>query len=279
LKIAVTGGSGLVGRRILRVLAREHDVVNVDIRAPAEAIGTHVHCDILDEPALLRVISGVDAVIHAAAIPGPYLSTREEIMRVNVEGTENVALATRISGLRRLVFISSEAALGFVFSKGTTKPSYFPIDEAHPLSPVEVYGSSKLLAERALGHHITPDMTAVVLRPPWVWVPEEYERYQALTREPDEWWDGLWAYVHGDDLATAVARAVTDDIPAGRHTAYVVAPDNGTIFPTRALINKHYPGVPLRDEALPDFGSLISSDALKKLIGFKPRMSWRDFLG
>jgi nucleoside-diphosphate-sugar epimerase len=215
--------------------------------------------------------------VHAAAVPGPSFGTEEEIQRVNVDGTANVAAAAARVHATRIVFISSESVLGFVFSEGAVKPSYLPVDEAHPLAPAEPYGRSKLQAELALARSAGETTSVVCLRPPWVWLPEEYEKLRELTMNPSEWWDGIWAYVHGDDLAEAVELAATREIEPGVHAAYVAAPDNGTVVPTARLVDEYYPDVPVRGD-LPEFGSLLSSDRLQALLGFRPSMSWRDFL-
>lgn len=282
MRVAVTGGSGLVGRRIVDLLSRSHDVSSLDLAPPPRSArgpqpADYTRVDILNLSELCRAVKGADAVVHAAGLPGPSFGTEEEILNVNVEGTRNVALACEHAGVLRTVFISSEAVLGFVFAGGRVAPHYFPIDERHPLAPSEPYGRSKLMAEAALSRHLTDDHVVVSLRPPWVWVPEEYERCRRLTESPDDWWDGLWAYVHGDDLAAAAELAVTSPLPSGSHAVYVAAPDNGTVFPTRELAGRHYPDVPVRGE-LAEFGSLISSDEVERLLGFRPAMSWRDFL-
>jgi hypothetical protein len=108
-------------------------------------------------------------------------------------------------------------------------------------------------------------------------VPEEYEKVRRLTVHPSEWWDGLWAYVHGDDLARAAELAALADLPAGHHPLYVTAADNGTILATRELMREYYPSVPIRGP-LAEFGSLISSRAARDLIGYEPSLSWRGFL-
>ena len=167
--------------------------------------------------------------------------------------------------------------LGFVFSGGRVTPRFLPIDESHPLAPSEPYGRSKLLAETALARHAAAGSVVFALRPPWVWVPEEYDRYRKLILSPGDWWDGLWAYVSGEDLARAVSAALMADVSSGFHAAYVAAPDNGTETPTRELAEKHYAGVELRGD-LGEFASLISSDRLDALTGFRPATSWREFL-
>jgi UDP-glucose 4-epimerase len=277
VRIVVTGGSGLVGRRIVRRLAPNHDVASIDLNEPGSPLGCHIRADILDDAAARRFTEGADAVVHAAALPGPRFGTEDEIERVNVGGTRAVARAALERGVPRFVFISSEAVLGFVFSERRPSPLYFPVDEDHPLSPSEAYGRSKLSAEILLRREAAGRMTTVSLRPPWVWVPEEYEKLRRLTVDPGAWWDGLWAYVHGDDLARAVELAIAADIPRGHHAVYVAASDNGTVEPTRDLLRRYYPDVPLREDVA-EVGSLISSRRARDLIGYEPELCWREFL-
>jgi len=278
MRVVVTGGSGLVGRAVIRRLSSNHDVVNVDLEDPGQPAGRHVRADVLDERAMLAALDGAGAVVHAAALPGPSFGTEDEIERVNVEGTRIVARVALDRGVGRFVFVSSEAVLGFVFGCGRVGPRYLPIDESHPTRPTDPYGRSKLRAEEILARDADDRMVVVSLRPPWVWVPEEYDRARRLTRSPEEWRDGLWAYVHGDDLAGAVESALARDLTPGHHAVYVAAPDNGTAVPTRALAREYYPGVPIHRE-IAEFESLISSRAARDLLGYEPRLSWREFLG
>ncbi len=288
MRIAVTGGSGLVGRSIIRRLIEHHDIVNIDLSDPGRTGVRHssdqrapavqfTPTDILDLAGLSHAIDGAQAVVHAAALPGPTFGSKDDIQTVNVEGTRNVALAAGKANVQRIVFISSESVLGFVFSGGRVRPDYLPINEAHPLAPTDAYGRSKLEAETVLARQAGKTTTVVSLRPPWVWVPEEYEKLRRLTVAPENWPGGLWAYVHGDDLARAVERAVTLNIAPGFHAAYIAAPDNGTVVPTARLLEDYFPDVPVRKD-LPEFGSLVSSDRLEELLGFRPSMSWREFL-
>ncbi|MBN2566283.1 MAG: NAD(P)-dependent oxidoreductase [Candidatus Eisenbacteria bacterium] len=277
MRIVVTGGSGLVGRGVVGLLSGEHDVVNLDIEPRSIPGVEFVRADVRDPAALCATFSGARAVVHAAAIPGPTFGTEDEIFDVNLEGTRNVALAAVETDVARIVFISSESVLGFVFSGGGVRPQYLPVDESHPLAPAGPYGRSKLLAEAALARVATDALSVVSLRPPWVWAPEEYDKCRGLTLHPEDWWDGLWAYVHRDDLARAVERALTGDILAGFHAVYVAAPDNGTVVPTRDLVEEYYPRVTLADDT-PEYGSLVSSRGAGALLGFAPKMSWRNFL-
>ncbi|MBD3348286.1 MAG: NAD-dependent epimerase/dehydratase family protein, partial [Candidatus Eisenbacteria bacterium] len=240
MRILITGGSGLVGSRVVRLLSRSHEVLNLDLRAPPDTSASHLPGDILDRDTVRAAMNGIDAVVHAAAIPGPAFGVADDICLTNIEGTRRVALAAFDSGVGRFVNLSSESVLGFAFGEQKVQPMYLPVDEDHRLAPRDPYGRSKLVAEEALSDCRPDDAVVVSLRPPWVWVPEEYARCRRLTRDPESWVGGLWAYVHGDDLARAVERALVHELAPGHHCVYVVATDNGTIFRTRELIERYY---------------------------------------
>lgn len=277
MRVLVTGGSGLAGRRIVERLSSAHDVANLDVSPPVEGPSRHVPVDILDRDALAPAMRGVEAVVHAAAIPGPTRGTADDIYLTNIEGTRRVAAAAFEEGVRRFVNISSESVLGFASGAHRATPMYFPIDEDHTLQPSDPYGRSKLAAEEALADIRPPDAVAVSLRPPWIWVPEEYAQCRRLTHDPASWAGGLWAYIHGDDLARAVECALGADLSPGHHPVYVTAYDNGTIFRTRELLQRYYSQVVVRP-GIPEFGGLISGARAAALLGFTPDLTWRRFL-
>ena len=105
MRIAVTGGSGLVGRHLVAHLAPDHNVANLDIARPEKDLAEYVPSDILDLVDLTRALEGVDAVVHAAGVPGPTHGTEVELIETNVEGTRNIALACAAQGVRRIVFV------------------------------------------------------------------------------------------------------------------------------------------------------------------------------
>jgi UDP-glucose 4-epimerase len=266
-----------VGRRIVAGLSRDHDVVNLDLREPLGESSGYVSGDILEADAVREAVAGAQAVVHAAAIPGPSFGSIDDICMTNIEGTRRVAEAAFAAGVKRFVNVSSESVLGFAFGSKNVRPSYFPIDEDHRLSPSDPYGRSKLVAEESLSERRPDDAVVVSLRPPWVWVEEEYAQCRRLTHDPESWVGGLWAYIHGDDLAEAVTLAIERDVAPGHHSVYVAAADNGTIRSTRDLIERFYPQVTVRP-GIPEYGSLISSARAGRLLGFTPRLKWRAFL-
>jgi len=283
MKILVTGGNGLTGRYIVDRLAQEHLVEVLDHR-PLERPGILTHQgDVLDLGALKSLTADCGAVVHLAAIPHPLENPPEEVFHTNTMGTFNVLEAASHSGVPRLVFMSSESVLGVAFSNGLVKPEYLPVDEHHPLRPVDPYGISKLLGESLCESYSRRGrLTTVCLRPPWIWVPEEREilRYRELIDAPHSWAQTLWAYVHVFDVAEAVANAVTREFPAGFcGSCFLSAAHNWTGLATRELAERFYPRARLTDPARQGPYSLLASHEAEKIIGFRPRYSYRDLLG
>lgn len=108
MKIAVTGGSGFVGTRLLESLAAaRHNVVSV-ARGTRPGISSprivHFRADVVDPGRLRDAFADCHAVIHLAGINRP--SGEQTLERVHVEGTRNVVEAARAVGATKLVTLS-----------------------------------------------------------------------------------------------------------------------------------------------------------------------------
>jgi nucleoside-diphosphate-sugar epimerase len=119
--VLLTGGTGFLGAYVIaELVARGHSVramrhsselpffISPDILEKVE----WVQGDILDIISLQDAMKGVTQVIHAAAIVSFHKSDRKKMYQVNVEGTANVVNAALSSGISRIVYVSSVAALG-----------------------------------------------------------------------------------------------------------------------------------------------------------------------
>jgi UDP-glucose 4-epimerase len=148
--IAVTGAAGYIGSRVIKRLQEEYpdwDIIAIDnfylgtIREIGDVTVNHV--DIRNRERLETALAGADIVMHLAAISGvDDCNTNQDLAyEVNVQGTENVAWFCRKSGAG-LVFPVSMAVLG--------DPETFPITTELPRDPMNWYGRTKLLGERAI---------------------------------------------------------------------------------------------------------------------------------
>lgn len=277
-KIAITGGSGRLGRYVLRVLAGRAAVTVVDTAAPPPETGAaHLAADVLDPQALAAAFAGHDAVIHLAAIPNPFFEQTERIMRVNAHGTWCALAAAAEAKVRRFVLASSDSATGLVFKTVDRPPDYLPIDEDHPLRPTEAYGLSKQIAETiAASFARSAGLEVAILRPVYVVFPELRGDIAARGRDPQT--RNLWSYVMPEDAASAFALALAK--PAiGLETYFIAAPNTLSPIPTLDLLRQRY-GVlpPLRDPTRwhrDPFASVVSSARARTGLGFEPTGDWR----
>lgn len=119
--------------------ARQHEVVEFSLEKGG---------DVTDTPSLEKLMKGVDAVWHGAAITaGPEREKREaaRILEVNTLATIRALEAAARAGVRRFIYPSSSAVYGETafLGEGTVR-------EDEPLRPLNLYGMSKVAAESAV---------------------------------------------------------------------------------------------------------------------------------
>ncbi len=118
MRVAVTGGSGIVGSALIRHLVEDGHEVMALARSPIAsakiaALGASpVAGDVLDVGGLRSLARGVEIVYHVAGINEMCSPSPELMWRVNVDGTRAVMTACRFEGARRLVHTSSAVTIG-----------------------------------------------------------------------------------------------------------------------------------------------------------------------
>ncbi|MHC5908490.1 NAD-dependent epimerase/dehydratase family protein [Streptomyces sp. S6] len=140
--VLLTGAAGGLGT-LMRGLLPEYgyDLRSLDL-VPVEGDPGAITADLADRDALREAVRGVDAIVHLAGISVE--STFEKILKANIEGTYNLYEAARAEGVRRIVFASSNHAVGYTpRPEGTDE--LIPIDT--PRRPDTFYGLSKSFGE------------------------------------------------------------------------------------------------------------------------------------
>lgn len=279
MHIAVTGGSGKLGREVVRYLGDAgHTVVNLDRTGPRGPGFTEI--DLTDYGQVVDAFNsidgrseGFDAVVHLAAIPAGGLAPDSATFHNNMPATFNVFQAARRAGIHRIVYASSETLLGIPFD---IDPPYVPVDEDYPSRPESMYSVVKHLEEELAGKLVRwdPELSITGLRFSNVLTPEDYvdqptwDADSALRR-----WN-LWGYIDTRDGAQAVLRALEANRP-GFDTFIIAAADTVMTIPSAQLVATQFPDVPVKKE-LSGTETLLSIDKARRLLGYEPKYSWRD---
>jgi UDP-glucose 4-epimerase len=160
LRILVTGSSGRIGSAVCERIAREAEVVGLDLRPGpwTTALG-----DITDSHLVESLVQRVDAIVHVAALLTPHVGcrTEEEFRQVNVEGTRILLTAALRAGVSRFVLTSTTSVYGCT---SRPKDRAIWVTEALAPQPEDIYDITKLEAEQACREASGPDLSAVVLR-------------------------------------------------------------------------------------------------------------------
>jgi nucleoside-diphosphate-sugar epimerase len=280
-RVIVTGGSGKLGRAVLRdLVANGYEVLNLDQTLPRDPIAPTVRVDLRDFGEVVAALTGVDehkgpfdAVVHLAAIPAPGLFANARIFANNVPATYNVFEAARIAGIKNVVFASSETVLGLPFE---TPPPYVPVDEQYYPRPESAYSLGKLVDETIAAQFCRwdPDLKIAGLRFSNVMDVEDYKAFPSFDADPKRRKWNLWAYIDARDGAQAVRKAIEAEFKG--FEAFIIA--NADTVMSRAnqsLMAEVFPGVEQKP-GMSSAGTLLSIEKAKRMLDYNPQHSWRN---
>lgn len=280
MRIAVTGGSGKLGRHVVRTLREDgNEVVNLDQHGERESV---TRVDLTDYGQVIDAIagvddrhSGVDAIVHLAAIPAPGILSDVATFHNNMLSTFNVFQAARRLGITRIVYASSETVLGLPFD---VPPPYIPVDEEYAARPESTYSLVKHLEEQMAIELVRwhPELSITALRFSNVMDPADYAAFPSFDADATlrKW--NLWSYIDGRDGAQAVSRALANAVP-GFQRFIIAAADTVMSRPNAELVAAVFPDVLVRGD-LGVNDTLLSIEKARRMLGYEPRHSWRDEL-
>ncbi|MGV9601306.1 NAD-dependent epimerase/dehydratase family protein [Streptosporangium sandarakinum] len=303
-RVLVTGGGGLVGSRIVRLLtvlgakpvvldrmdAYPHpvrDLFGLDEKTDM------VLGDVREAATVRALVSGADYVIHAAAYADVAACTRkpEVAFAANVAGTQTVLQEVRAApSVKRLVFVSSASVYGDPARAGGA----VEFTEEQPTRPISVYANSKLWGEHQVRLMLTGAATEyTVLRyfsvygDPQVPKPGSHSwmvaclAMRAHLGLPLQLHGGghqVRDMVHVDDIAYATVLALVADQAAGQ----TINVGTGIATSVRSIAQRiaaHYPGTQLVDTPRPPgdpLGGYAATGRSQTLLGWRPTITIED---
>lgn len=171
----VTGGTGFIGSHLVEELIARKRKVRCLVRKTSnishlKKLGVElVFGDLADKDFLKKAVGGVETIYHLAAIARPMSIPNRLYFEVNVQGTRNLLEACFGKNLKKIIYMSSISVVG---------PSRDgrPVNENTPPNPIDVYGKSKLAAEKIVFDFIKKhNLPILILRAPMVFGPRDFE--------------------------------------------------------------------------------------------------------
>lgn len=275
--IVVTGAAGRLGRLVIaELLSHGHSVQGVDRVAARDLPCPFLQMELTDAAAVYDVLTGAEAAVHLGAVPGPTSQPASNTFTNNVLSTYHVAEAAAALGLKKLVFASSVFTLGWVEDANRYWPRYVPVDEQHPLTPLEAYGLSKQVGEEICStvsrRSGMPSISLRIMNVIWPDGPTTLPAAPPTCDSPVRF--VMWPYVDGRDAARSCRLALEAATP-GHEALFIAAADIRFDRPTRALLQEFAPPSLEIRGPLESRASVISTQRAKELIGYEPQHSWQ----
>jgi nucleoside-diphosphate-sugar epimerase len=177
MKAFVTGGTGFIGRRLVKKLRARGDDVVALVRSPSKAselrdLGCElVEGDLTTTDAIRRGADGSDSVFHVAAVykVGIPKSERKAMHEANVGGTERVLDAATDAGAKRIVYVSTCGVFGNTHGKVVDETYERPVD-----GYLSCYDETKYLSHQVARERIANGAPVVIVQPGGVYGPGDH---------------------------------------------------------------------------------------------------------
>ena len=223
--ILVTGGSGLVGRELIsQLLSQGKNVTAIYNKTPLTDFNgdnqlKQIHCDILDVITLEEVMQNIDEVYHCAAIVTFNHKRKQELFKVNIEGTANVVNAALDAGVKKLVHVSSVARIREKIHKVKIVNENIGLDRR--CQRKSSYAKSKYLSEMEVWRGISEGLNAAIINPSTIlgagdWNVGSTKIFQTVYKEFPWYSEGVNGFVDVRDVAKAMIQLMESDVSGER---------------------------------------------------------------
>ena len=259
MRILITGASGNVGSGVADLLGGRHELRLSDV-GRIETTHEFVRADVRRRDEVMGLADGMDGVLHTPAWHGIHRSQKSEpeYWELNVDGTFNIFQAAVAAGVRRMVWMSSEA----VHNRDN------------------IYGLTKVLGEELCAYyHRVHGMRVIMLRP-WDFTPYRDRKHYGERL--------LRGGVDRRDVLACVALAVENDsvefggFPVVREDPWT--PEDVEAWPSdpAGVLDRHLPGARSLVERyafdLPESIRIFDISSTKQQLGYRPQHNFLTFL-
>ena len=239
MRIFLTGANGFFGSRVAeKLIAGGHELVLLvrpgrSGNAPGGGAVTLAEGDLTEPSSYESALTGCDCVLHSAAVVATWARDSSVFYRVNVTGTMELVHRALDHGVGKVVYLSSFLALA-------PSPGSTPLDETAPIERENHYNDyerTKYLANLEITRLIDSGAPVAALYPTVMYGPGPLTAGNLIVnmvidhmrgRLPARLGDGsqTWNFVHVDDVAASVVKAVEADEPGGK---YILGGENVTL--------------------------------------------------
>ncbi len=278
--ILVTGGAGLLGKELITQLLHAgkqvRAIYNKTMLADFENDNLQqMQCDILDVIGLEEAMKEVEQVYHCAAIVTFNPGRRQEMYKINIEGTANVVNAALEAGIKKMVYVSSVAALGRIREDGPVNETMNWTEETSN----SAYGQSKYLAEMQVWRGIGEGLDAVMVNPVIIlgagdWNSGSSQIFKTAYDEFPWYTNGSTGFVDVRDVVKAMIELMNSNITAER---FIISAENRSYADVFNLIAKAFGKKPPRKKVTPVLAKIVwRLEAVKSLFTGKDPLLTRE---
>jgi len=292
MTVLVTGSAGHLGEALVRCLrARHRPVRGVDIKASpfTDRVGS-----ICDRDFAADVMSGIEAVLHAATLHKPHVATHEAraFIDTNVTGTQVLLESALAAGVRAFVYTSTTGAFGLAATPLEGAPAAW-VTETLECRVSNIYGVTKLAAENLCELSARRQGLPVIVLRTARFFPEEDDdasicgRYAIANAQANEL---LFRRVDIEDAAAAHLLAIEQAAAIG-FGRYVIAATTPFTPEDRVMLRHDAPAVVLRQfpecaelyaargwTLFPTIDRVYVNELARRTLGWRPKYDFRHVL-
>ncbi len=267
--ILVTGGAGLLGAALItELLADGKKVRAIYNKTPLPNFNSNnleqLQCNILDVVGLEEAMAGIDQIYHCAAIVTFNPKRKMEMFKINIEGTANVVNIALEAGVKKMLHVSSVAALGRIREDELINETMNWTEETSNSN----YGQSKYLAELEVWRGIGEGLNAVMVNPVVIlgagdWNSGSSKLFQTAYNEFPWYAEGTTGFVDVRDVVKIMMQLMESDITAQR---FIVSAENRSYRDVFSLMAKAFNKKPPHKIVTPLIAKIVwRLEALKSL--------------